>query len=279
MKRLQGLMSGVAAVALTAGMGWGAVRTQDVEYKQGDATLRGYVAYDDAIAGKRPGVVVFPEWWGLTSYPKWRARELARLGYVAFAADVYGDGKTTTDPKQAQAWMMPFMKDRVLLRARANAALDELKKQENVDGSRVAAIGYCFGGTTALELARGGAQLLGVVSFHGGLGTPSPATDKVHAKVLACTGGADTSVPPEQVEAFMKEMTAAGVLWEVNVYGGAHHAFTNPDADQFHIPNIAYNADADHRSWAAMQLFFAEIFGTDPVVKPATPPAREDESK
>ncbi len=279
MKRLQSLMSGVATVVLTASMGWGAIRTEAVEYKDGDAVLRGYLAYDDAVTEKRPGIVVFPEWWGLTPYPQWRARELAKLGYVAFAADIYGEGKTTTDPKQAQAWMMPFMKDRALLRARANAALGELKKQEKVDASKVAAIGYCFGGTTALELARSGAPILGVVSFHGGLGTPNPATDKIHAKVLACTGGADTSVPPEQVEAFMKEMTAANVLWEVNVYGGAHHAFTNPDADQFHIPNIAYNAEADHRSWAAMQLFFAEIFGTDPVVRPATPPSTGDEAK
>jgi dienelactone hydrolase len=260
----------VVWIGLMTSTGWAAMKTQTVEYKQGNTTLKGYLAYDDAQAGKRPGVVVYPEWWGLTEYPQWRAQELAKLGYVAFVADMYGEGKTTQDAKQAGAWMTPIKQDRALMRARAQAALEQLKAQPNVDGSKLAAIGYCFGGTTALELARSGAPLLGVVSFHGNLDTPDAASDQIHAKILACTGGADQFVSPKEVEAFKKEMEAAHADWQLITYGGAHHAFTNPKADQFKIPNIAYNAEADHRSWAAMQLFFAEIFGTQPAVKPVS---------
>jgi len=233
-----------------------------VHYRQGDTNLEGLLVYDNSVTTPRPGVVIFPEWWGVTDYPKQRAEQLAQLGYVAFAADMYGDGKTTDDPAEAGKLDKAVMDDLDLLRGRAQAALDVLSKDPHVDPSKIAAIGYCFGGTVALELARSGAAIVGVVSFHGGLSTKNPDDAKnIKGKVLVCTGGDDAFIPPAQVEAFEKEMHDAGVNWQVVVYGGAHHAFTNPKSDERHIPNIAYNADADRRSWAAMKGFFEEIFG------------------
>jgi len=174
---------------------------------------------------------------------------------------MYGNGVKTDDPKEATAWSSKVHGDPAVLRARAQAAFDVLAKDPHVDRTHIAAIGYCFGGTVALELARSGADLAGVVSFHGGLGTANPADARnIKGKILVCTGGDDKFVPPDQVTAFENEMRDAGVNWQVIVYGGAHHAFTNPDADSHHLPNIAYNADADRRSWASMKAFFDEIF-------------------
>ena len=233
-----------------------------IDYSQGGEALRGWLAYDNSTSAARPGIVVFPEWWGLNGYAKHRAEQLAKLGYVAFAADIYGKGIVTQDASQAQQLSGRFYNDIDLLRARAAAGLEQLKDDPRVDPKRVAAIGYCFGGTTALELARSGADLIGVVSFHGGLKTADPDDAKnIKGKILVCTGGDDAFVPPAQVNAFEDEMRQAGVDWQIIVYGGAHHAFTNPDADKFGIPNIKYDPEADHRSWTAMEAFFDEIFG------------------
>jgi dienelactone hydrolase len=237
------------------------IKTETVQYKDGDTILKGYLAYDDAVSGSRPGVLVVHEWWGLTDYPKHRAEQLAQLGYVAFACDIYGNGALATTPDSAKALAGKFYGDRPLLRRRAQAGLDELLKQKNVDPQRVAVIGYCFGGMTALELARSGANIAGVVSFHGGLSTPNPDDAKnIKGKVLVLSGGDDPNVPPEQVQAFMKEMRDAKVDWQFVSYGGAVHAFTNPAAGNDNSKGVAYNASADRRSWQAMQDFFKEIF-------------------
>jgi dienelactone hydrolase len=238
------------------------IRTQQVEYHDGDTVCEGFLAYDDANENLRPAVLIFPEWWGLTDYPKMRAVELAKLGYVAFVADVYGKGKTTEDPKQAGAWATPFLKDRSLLRRRCTAAMDTLTGQKYVDKEKVAAIGYCFGGACALELARSGAPLVGVVAFHGELSrTPVDGPDRIKGKVLICHGAADPIVTPKELADFEKEMQDAGADYQINIYGHAMHAFTNPAADQHHLPGIGYNAEADHRSWAAMRAFLDEVFG------------------
>jgi dienelactone hydrolase len=231
------------------------------EYQQAGTTLNGWLVYDNAVQTPRPGILIFPEWWGITDYPKNRAEQLARLGYVAFVADMYGGGKMTDDPAEAGKLAGAVKNDLDTLRSRAQAAMDTLAKDPHVDGAHIAAIGYCFGGTVALELARSGANLAGVVAFHAGLGTSRPDDAKnIKGKILVCTGGDDASVPPAQVAAFEDEMRKGNVDWQVISYGGAHHAFTNPAADQHHLPNIAYNADADKRSFQAMTNFFGEIF-------------------
>ena len=191
-------MAAVAILAGAAGAG-AAVKTEDVRYKVGDTEFHGFLAYDDAATDKRPGVLVAPEWWGLNDYAKGRAKQLAGLGYVALAMDPYGGGKIAADPNEAGTWAGALKKDPKTLRERAGAALDLLKKNEHVDPSKVAAIGYCFGGTTVLELARGGADLAGVVTFHGALATPEPAEKgKIKAQLLIEHGGDDPFVPPEE---------------------------------------------------------------------------------
>jgi dienelactone hydrolase len=245
------------------------IKTQTVEYKDGDKTLKGYLAYDDAITAKRPGVLVVPEWWGMNDYVKSRTEQLAKLGYVAFAADIYGDGFTTGDPKVAGEKATEAKKNG-WLRSRGKLALEQLKKDEHVDTSNVAGIGYCFGGSTVLEMARAGDDLKGVVAFHGVLTTDQPAqSGAVKAKVLALNGAADPFVPPEQISAFEKEMKDAGVDVKIVNYPGAKHAFTNPNADKIGMAALGYNKEADEKSWEAMKAFFAEIFG------PANPAANQ----
>jgi dienelactone hydrolase len=235
------------------------VRTQTVEYAQGGTVLSGYLAWDDAKKGKRPGIVVVHEWTGVGPYVEGRARQLAELGYVAFAADIYGKGVRPKNPQQAAAEAGKYRANRPLLRARARAALDWLKADTRVDPSRVAAIGYCFGGGTVLELARSGAELRGVVSFHGSLDTPNAADARqIKAKVLVLHGGDDPFVPKEHVLAFQEEMRAAHVDWQMNVYGGAVHSFTNPASGNDPKKGLAYDAEADRRSWAAMRTFLDE---------------------
>jgi len=237
------------------------VRTQTVEYKHGDAVLEGYLAYDDAAKGKRPGVLVIHEWWGINDYTRGRTRQLAEMGYVAFAADMYGKGVRAANPTDAGRLAGTYVKDRKLLRARVNAGLDLLKRQQFTDPQRIAAIGYCFGGTTVLELARSGADIAGVVSFHGGLDTPDPNDAKnIKAKVVVLHGADDPYVPANQVLAFVDEMRKAGVDWQLVMYGGAVHSFTNPDAGNDPSKGAAYNEKADRRSWRAMKDFFGEIF-------------------
>jgi dienelactone hydrolase len=254
------LASLVALTGLTANAS-AALKTQTVEYKQGDALLEGYLAYDDAQRGKRPGILVVHEWKGLNGYAKRRADMLAQLGYVAFAADIYGKGIRPQTVKEAAEISGKFKADRVLLRARVNAALDVLKSQPNVDASQLAAIGYCFGGTAVLELGRSGADVKGIVSFHGGLSSPTPQDARnIKAKVLVLHGAADPFVKPEEVAAFEKEMTDANVNYRLIKYPGAMHGFTNPDNKGIDPPGALYNEAADKASWIEMQKFFKEIF-------------------
>lgn len=237
-----------------------AVQTKVVEYKQGNAVLEGYLAWDDAVQGQRPGVLVVHEWTGLGDYAKVRARKLAEMGYVAFAIDIYGKGIRPKTPQEAAAQSGIYKKDRALLRARAQAGLDVLRGNSMCDCKRVAAIGYCFGGTCVLELARSGTDIASVVSFHGGLDTPTPADAKnIRCKVLVLHGGDDPHVPRKDVDAFEDEMRAGGVDWQLVIYGGAVHGFTNPASGNDKSRGAAYNAQADWRSWEAMKAFFAEV--------------------
>jgi dienelactone hydrolase len=239
-----------------------AVKTETVTYQVGNVTCQSFLAYDDSIQGKRPGVVVFPEWWGLNDYAKRRAQMLAEQGYVALAADLFGNAQTTDDPGQAGKLAGALKSNRQLLRQRASGGLEALKKNPNVDASQLAAIGYCFGGTTAIELARSGADLKAVVTFHAGLDSPTPSDGKnIRGKILVCHGGDDTFTSQRDLEAFQQEMRQNHVDWQMNIYGNAVHSFTNPGADKHGIPGIAYNAEADRRSWQAMQTLFDQAFG------------------
>jgi dienelactone hydrolase len=238
-----------------------AMRTETVEYKQADTTLEGYLAYDDAVKAKMPGILIVHEWTGIGPYVKSRAQQLAKLGYVAFCADIYGKGIRPKDPKEASVQAGIYRADRKLMRARAQAGLEELKKLAFVDSRSVAVIGYCFGGGAALELARSGADIQGVVSFHGNLDTPHPEdAANIKAKILACHGANDPYVTMDQVTAFQNEMRNAHVDWEMIIYGNAVHSFTNPDSGNDPSKGIAYNPEADRRSWEAMQSFFNELF-------------------
>jgi dienelactone hydrolase len=256
-------MLGVCALSL-ATRAEAAVQTRWVEYKEGDTILQGYLAYDDAApqaAAKKPGVLVIHEWTGLGEYVQKRAEQLAALGYVAFAADIYGKGVRPQTPQAAGAEASKYRTNRALLRRRAQAGLKVLQDQQNVDANRIAAIGYCFGGGAALELARSGAPVAGVVSFHGNLDTPNPQdAQNIKGKVLVLHGAIDPAVPPAQVAAFHEEMEKAKVDYQIVAYGGAVHAFTNPAAGNDATKTSAYNEKADRRSWAAMRQFFDEIF-------------------
>ncbi len=238
-----------------------AIQSKTIEYKQGDATLEGVLVWDDAVKGARPGVLVVHQWMGLTDYEKHRAEMLAQLGYVAFCADIYGKGIRPKDTKEAGVEATKYKSDRALLRLRVSAGLEELKKSQLVDAKRIAAVGYCFGGTTVIELARNGADIKGIVSFHGGLDSPTPADGKnVKCKVLVCHGADDPFVKAADLAAFEDEMRAANVDWTLIKFGGAVHAFTQPLAGNDNSKGAAYNEKADKRSWAAMKLFFAGIF-------------------
>jgi dienelactone hydrolase len=249
------------AVALSQVPARAAVRTETVEYKDGDTILQGFLAYDDSIKGPRPGVVVVHEWNGLGDYVKRRARQLAELGYVAFAVDIYGKGvrPKTTEESAKQAAI--YRNDRALMRRRANAGLGVLMKQPLVDPKRIAAIGYCFGGGVVLEMARSGDDIAGVVSFHGNLDTPNPADAKnIRAKVLVLQGAEDPVAPIEQVAALEKEMDDARVDWYMVIYGNTVHGFTNPANGTDPSHGVAYNAESDRLSWREMRDFFDRIF-------------------
>ncbi len=247
--------------ALTAPLLSAAIHTETILYKHGGANLEGYLAYDDAIQGKRPGVLVVHEWWGHDAYARKRAEQLAALGYTAFALDMYGKGMHTDDPKKAGELSGFYKSDRMLMRGRANAGLKILKNQATVDSKRVAAMGYCFGGTVVLELARAGADVAGVVSFHGGLDTPDPKDAKnIKGKILVLHGADDSYVPAQQVAAFEDEMRKGNVDWELIKYGNAVHGFTNSNNGTDNSKGVAYNEEADRRSWESMKSFFTEIF-------------------
>ncbi len=256
------MLAAGASGLLAGGPAKAELATKILTYKQDGTELKGYLARDDAFKGPRAGVLVFPEWWGLNDYAQRRADQLARLGYVAMAVDMYGSARTARSAEEAAKLAGAVRADRKLMRARARAALEELKSQPEVDRARLAAIGFCFGGTCALELARSGADLAAVVSFHGGLDTPEPADARnIKARVLVLTGAEDPHVPPEQLAAFEKEMRDAKVNWQINLYGGAVHSFTNPAAGNDPASGAAYDELAARRAWAAMKLFFAETIG------------------
>ncbi len=237
------------------------IKSGPVEYKQGDATLEGWHAYDTSFSGKRPGILIVHQWKGLSDYEKKRAEMLAKLGYNVFAVDIYGKGIRPASPKEAGALAGKYKSDRALLRLRVTAGLEQLEKDTLTDTKHIGAIGYCFGGTTVLELARSGASINGVVSFHGGLSSPTPDDAKnIKCKVLALHGADDPNVPLPEVTAFETEMRQAGVDWQLVAYGGAVHSFTDWNAGSDNSKGAAYNEKADHRSWAAMQTFFNELF-------------------
>lgn len=242
------------------------VKTKVVEYKDGDTVLEGFVAWDSAAAGKStPGVLVVHQWMGLTDYEKGRCKQLAELGYVAFALDIYGKGTRPANVQEAGKQSGVYKKDRDLYRRRLNLGLAQLCTLENVAKNRIAAIGYCFGGTGAIELARSGADIQGVVSFHGGLDSPAPSDGKkIKAKLLICHGADDPFVPAADIAAFQAELNAANVDWQMINYSGAVHSFTQPMAGNDNSRGAAYNELADKRSWIAMRDFFNELFGAIP---------------
>lgn len=222
----------------------------------------GFVYYDENIKGKRPGIIVVPEWWGLNDYPKSRAKQLAGLGYIALAIDMYGDGKLGNDPQAAMALASTYYKDPGLSKVHIDAAIDKIKSFPQTDTSEIAAIGYCFGGFVVLNAAKLGARLKGVVTFHGGLGGVAPDKNLLKAKLLVCHGGADEFENPHVAE-FKKQMDSVGANYKFIVYPGATHAFTNPasteNGKKFNMP-IKYNAAADTASWNDMKIFFKELF-------------------
>jgi len=260
MNKIKQLLCGIGLLLAVVNAS-AAVQSKAVDYMDGDVPLHGVLYWDDAIQGKRPGVLVVHEWWGLNDYAKKRARMLAELGYVAFAADMYGNHQVTDKPPQAQEWMQEVTADVEGWQARALLGLAQLKASGLVDGDKLAAIGYCFGGATVLQLAYANGPVKGVVSFHGALpAAPEEVKGKVGPSILVLHGHADSFVAPEVVTNFRNKLDEVGARWEMNTYGGARHGFTNPDAGRYGMENLKYDAIADRRSWARMQAFFDELF-------------------
>lgn len=240
------------------------IKTEDINYQAGKTNMKGFIAYDDSIKGKRPGVLVVHEWWGHNDYARKRARMLASLGYTAMSLDMYGDGKVADHPKDAGKFSGAIKKNMPLATKRFNAAMNVLKKHKTTDASRIAAIGYCFGGGIVLNMARQGMDLKGVVSFHGSLSASVKVKPKaVKTEVLVLNGAADPFTKPEAIESFKKEMADAGIKYKFVNYKNAKHAFTNPDADKFgkkfNTP-LAYNKKADQESWEEMKRFLKRLF-------------------
>ena len=239
------------------------LKEEMISYKLDSSTRNNFVVYDENIEGKRPVVLVIHEWWGLNDYAKMRARELAKLGYIAMAVDMYGDCKLGDDPRAAQNLAGPFYVNPASAKPIFDAALNKLKEFSQADASKVAAIGYCFGGAQVLNLANMGEDLKGVVSFHGNLNVVPANKDLLKAQVLVCHGAADEFVPQTEVDLFKKQMDSIGAKYTLKVYENATHAFTNPNAtamgDKFQMP-IKYNATADTASWKDMKAFFQQIF-------------------
>ena len=239
------------------------IKEENVEYTADNATMNGFIAFDSGSTEKRPVVLVVHEWWGLNDYPRMRAKQLAEIGYLAMAVDMFGNGKTVDNPTDAQNMVTPFYQDPQMALNRLNAALAKVKTLPQADTTQIAAIGYCFGGGVLLNSARLGANLNGVVSFHGSLiGTPANK-DLLKSKILVCHGGSDPFVPEKDVAIFKKSMDSINADYTFKIYPDATHAFTNPDAtaigQKFNIP-IAYNAAADSASWKDMKDFFGKIF-------------------
>jgi len=236
---------------------------KEVTYLCNGVQMKSYVAYDAAIKGKRPAIVVVPEWWGNNEYAKKRARMLAELGYIAIAADIYGEGKQAADPQAAQAYATPFYKNPNLAQACIESAINQLKTYPQTDAQKIAAIGYCFGGSMVLNAIKLGTDLKGVVSFHGGLATVPAQRGVIKGRILVCHGAEDKFVPVTDIEQFRPNLDTAGVQYQIITYPNAVHAFTNPESTEngkrFHIP-IAYNEAADKRSWEDMKAFLVLIF-------------------
>jgi dienelactone hydrolase len=248
----------VFGLALGGGAAIAAVKTKTIEYKDGDTTLKGVLAWDDAANGKRPGVLVVHEWWGMNDYAMSRAKQLAAEGYVAFALDMYGDEKVTEHAKQAGEWSKQITSNLDAWVARANAGLAVLKAQPRTDAANVAAIGYCFGGSTVMQMAYAGSDVKAVVSFHGSLPPAGENVTSIKPRVLVQHGRDDGFIPAERIVAFQEGLDRAGAEWEMTIYSGTRHGFTNPGASKYGLENVAYNETADKRSWAAMKRLFEE---------------------
>jgi dienelactone hydrolase len=239
----------------------GKVQVTTIPYSHGDVALEGVLAWDDAIEGKRPGILVVHEWWGLDDYERTRAEQLATLGYVALAVDMYGKGKVTAHADEAKKWMQQTTANVEMWQARALAGLQVLQANPKVDPARMAAIGYCFGGATVMQMVYGGAPVKGVVSFHGSLPLPpSSLTIKHPAKILIAHGADDMFLTQDHITQFTMALDGAGFDWQMIIYGGAKHSFTNPSANQYGMKGVQYQEQADRRSWEHMKLFFEEIF-------------------
>jgi dienelactone hydrolase len=260
------LVSGNAAVALAE------VKTRPVAYKHGELQLEGHFAWDDAVAGQRPGVLIVHEWWGLDAYARRRAFQLASMGYAAFAIDMYGKGKLAKHPNEASGFAAEVRKNVATWQERAKLGLEILKSQPQCDPKNIAAIGYCFGGSTALQLAYTGADLKAVVTFHAAL--PAPAEGeaaKIKPRILVCHGAADSFIPDDAIARFRKALDDAKVDWTMVYYSGARHSFTVPEADSHGVDGLKYDKLADERSWQHMQDLFNEVFKAS---RPAAQPAK-----
>lgn len=237
-----------------------AIQTQTVEYKDGDVLLEGYLAWDDTNTDRRPGVLIAHAWSGRSEFEEGKAESLAELGYAGFALDLYGKGMRGSNAEENTALMQPLLDERITLQRRMTLALEQIRNQEIVDASRVAAMGFCFGGLSVLDLARTGADLSGVASFHGLFNSPgNTANNRINASVLVMHGWDDPMAKPDQVLALAEELTAMGADWQIHGYGNTMHAFTNPAANDPEFGTV-YNERADRRSWQSLQLFLAEIF-------------------
>lgn len=258
MKRIGWILTALLCLSATVE---GAVKTETVKYKHGDTEYVGFLAYDDALTGKRPGILVVHEWWGLNDYARQRAEQLAKLGYVAFAADMYGGGKTVEHPKDAGQMAGMVRANVAEWRAKGTAALNVLKARPECDAQKLAAIGYCFGGSTALQLALAGTDLDVVASFHGGLPTATEADAKqIKARILICNGADDTFIPAAAIQAFRGALDKAGVKYDFENYAGAKHSFTVPDIDQKRVDGLKYNKSADEASWKKLQEVLTAAF-------------------
>jgi dienelactone hydrolase len=242
---------------------------ETINYKDGEVALKGYLFWEDSFEGKRPGIMVVHEWWGLNDYATLRAEMLAELGYVAFAADMYGDGKVTRHAGDAKGWKEQITSNIGTWQRRALLGLEQLKQNPKVDSAKMAAVGYCFGGATVMQMAYSGAELRGVASFHGSL---PPATaeqaGKIKARVLIAHGDADGFVPDERIQKFKKALSEAGVAWEMNIYGGAKHSFTNPYANGYGIDGLEYHEAADRSAWLRLLRFLDELLGEKTDIEP-----------
>jgi dienelactone hydrolase len=258
-------MAGALFALSLSSTGYAAIQEEAVTYKDGDTVMKGFIVYDDAVKGKRPGIVVVHEWWGITKHVRDEARKFAAQGYTAIVADMYGDAKTADNPKDAGALSGAVRKNPAAMQSRFNAAKDLLSKHATVDAGKIGASGYCFGGSVVLDMARSGTDLKAVAAFHAGLGAagPTAAAGTVKAKLLVQNGADDPFIKPDSIEAFKKEMDGAKVAYVYISYPGAVHAFTNPEATekgkQFNLP-LAYNADADMKSKAEAAKFFSAAF-------------------